>query len=313
MGAIERYNRFIQSILPSFPGNPYILDMLSRCQEIFRYNNLPDTIPEFNLEMYLQCNGYVAIIEHEGKLYAVNGGLGGEPDAYYMPTELVVANPALKLSKTYKIDVDCVIIKNDSYYNGILPLISRYTDSMDTVEKSMRVASINSRIMSILSASDERTQKAATEYIHGIQEGDIGVIFENAFLDGLRVQPYATSASSNLIQALIELFQFYRASMYNEIGLNANFNMKRERMITSETEMNRDALFPLIDNMLRCRQEGIEKVNAMFGTDISIDFASSWELNHEEEEAEIEQLESGGGEESNDNSNAEEDANADAE
>jgi hypothetical protein len=68
-----------------------------------------------------------------------------------------------------------------------------------------------------------------------------------------------------------------KASWYNEIGLNANYNMKREKLSTTESQMNNDALLPLVDQMLRSRQEAAEQINEMFGTDIHVEFASSWE------------------------------------
>ena len=76
------------------------------------------------------------------------------------------------------------------------------------------------------------------------------------------------------------------------MGLNANYNMKREAINADEAQMNNDALYPLVDDMLRCRQEGIEKVNEMFGTDIRVDFNSVWDIKQEELEAIPEQMES---------------------
>lgn len=78
-----------------------------------------------------------------------------------------------------------------------------------------------------------------------------------------------------------------KASWYNEIGLNANYNMKREKLSTTESQMNNDALLPLVDDMLESRRVGLEKINAMFGTDISVEFASSWEKLIEEFQAEM--------------------------
>jgi hypothetical protein len=89
---------------------------------------------------------------------------------------------------------------------------------------------------------------------------------------------------------LIEYQQYLKASWFNEIGLNANYNMKREKLSTTESQMNNDALLPLVEDMLESRRQCIEKVNAMFGTEISVDFASSWEKLVEEIEAESNQL-----------------------
>lgn len=91
---------------------------------------------------------------------------------------------------------------------------------------------------------------------------------------------------------LIEYQQYLKASWFNEIGLNANYNMKREKLSTTESQMNSDALLPLVDDMLEQRRLGVEKVNEMFGTNITVDFCSSWKKLIEEFESN--QLDSGG-------------------
>jgi len=80
--------------------------------------------------------------------------------------------------------------------------------------------------------------------------------------------------------------QYTKASWFNELGLNANYNMKRESINSDESQLNDDALLPLVDDMLNCRRLAAEKVNAMFGTSISVDFASSWQDNQQEIDAE---------------------------
>ena len=64
----------------------YIAYMLARTQQMFKWNNLPDTIPQRHLELFLQKHGNVCITKVNDKLYAFTGGMGGEPDPYYMPT-----------------------------------------------------------------------------------------------------------------------------------------------------------------------------------------------------------------------------------
>ena len=80
--------------------------------------------------------------------------------------------------------------------------------------------------------------------------------------------------------------QYQKASWYNDLGLSANYNMKREALNSSETVIDNDILLPLIDDMLKCRKAGAEKVNAMYDTDIRVELSSSWEDNQEETEAE---------------------------
>ena len=253
---------------------------------MFKWDGLPDTIPELYLELFLQTNGNVCFYRHNGNLYVFCGGLGGEPDVYYMPTLYTISNPALKISKTLKIDKDCVVMPNDSLYMGLLPLNKRYATALTENELSIKVAQINSRVTTLISAKDDRTKASAEKYLDDIADGKLAIIGENTFLEDLRTQPYGNTSHSNLLTNLIEMEQYLKASWYNGIGLNANYNMKRESLNSSESQMNNDALLPLVDDMLNCRKKAIVKVNEMFGTNISVDFSSSWKDNMQEIEFE---------------------------
>lgn len=266
----------------------YVVYMLNRTQRLFEYQGLPDTIPQRMLEFMLQINGFACFAKHNGKLYAFWGGLGGEPDEYYRPTKCVVNNPALKFSDTFEIDKDCVIVRNDSALYGLVPLFTRYATALVENDISFRMASINTRVEFLLSAPDDRTKEAGAKFLKDVEEGKLGVIGENAFLDGIKAQEVGRSMRT--FTDLIEYQQYLKASWFNEIGLNANYNMKREKLSTTESQMNNDALLPLVEDMLESRRQCIEKVNAMFGTEISVDFASSWEKLVKEIEAESNQL-----------------------
>ena len=260
---------------------------VNRISSMFEWRNLPDTIPQRFIELYLIFNGCVCVAEYEGKLYAFFGGRGGEPDVYYMPTKFIVANPALRMSKEYTIDEDCIVIPNDTMYMGLLPMISRYAKMMTETELSMKVANINSRILSLILAPDDTAKESAERYIQKIIDGDLSaIVSSDEFLGGITTQPYGLTGNSNILTNLIEFMQYEKASIFNELGLNANYNMKRESINSSESQMNNDALLPLIDDMLKRRQEGARKINEMFGTNIEVDFASAWKDNVEELEAE---------------------------
>ena len=263
--------------------NGYISKMLAITQAMFIYKGLPETLPQNNLEDLLQTNGNVFVTEVEGKLYAFTGGLGGVPNAYNEATEYIVSNPYLQLNKSYKIDVDGVLIKNDSGANSLLPIFGKYGVLCSDTLLSLNTCSVLSRITMLISASDDKTKQSADDFVTKIMQGDFSVIGENAFFKGVNLQSISTQ-SANQITQLIELLQYLKASAFNEIGLNANYNLKRERLNTSEVQMNVDALNPYVDNMLQERKKAVDKINAMFGTEISVDLASSWAIRKEENE-----------------------------
>ena len=255
--------------------------MLRRSTQMFKYNGLPKTIPKYILELYLQTNGNVCFYKHDGELYVFTGGMGGELNEYYLPTIYTIANPFLKLTKNLVIDKDCVVVANDSCYQGMLPQFKKYATGLVENELSMNIASINSRIISLISASDDRTLKSAEAYVKHIYDGDLSVVSEDAFLDGVKVQPYA-KATNDTLSKLIEYNQYLKASWFNDIGLNANYNMKREAINSNESQLNDDMLLPTVDDMLEHRKYGIEKVNEMYGTNISVELNSSWRYNIDE-------------------------------
>lgn len=284
----------------------YIIYMLNRVMQMFDYTNLPDTLPKKMIELYTMVNGHCVVVEHEGELYVCFGGFAGEPDEYYLPKQYIVANPYLKLFKTFTIGEDCVLLKNDTMMYGLMPLFRRYASALVENDLTMNIVDINSRIAALIDASDDATKVSAEKFLSDIEEGKNGVIASSAFFDGIRAQPYGEHNYQRLTD-LIEYQQYMKASWFNELGLNANYNMKREAITSNESQLNDDMLLPLIDDMLECRQLAWSEVNDMFGTDIEVNWGSTWEDNSEELElsqelleAQIENLEGGGNDDEED-------------
>ena len=249
--------------------------MLARTLTMFRYDGLPDTLPQVHIEKQLQKSGYTFITEVEGNLYAFQGGLGGGPGPYGEPTKISISNPALHFSKTLNIKTDGVLIKNDDLQIGLLPLYEKYNTLLIENEVTMYLNSINTRIQTLISAGDDATRESAELYIKKIIDGEIGIIGENRLFDGIKAQSVSGQSSNNTTQ-LIEFNQYLRATLFNEVGLNANFNMKRERLSSQETEMNTDALHPLLDNMLENRVDGLRRLNGKYNLDVSVKLGSIW-------------------------------------
>lgn len=275
----------------------YVRYMLNRTQKIFKWEGLPETIPQRDLEMLLQNNGFAIFAEFEGNIYAFNGGLGGEPDVYYEPTKAIVANPALKMNKEYTIDEDCVVMRNDSLMVGLLPLLCRYCSQLVETDISINLASFNSRIISLISANDDKTKASARQYISDIIAGKPGIIDESAFIDSIKAQPYGSNTNSNII-SLLEMHKRTFANMYNELGLRDSGEGKRESLNEAEIQSSDQILLPLIDDMLYERELACDLINKMFGLSVSVSLDSSWEdlkeeieEEHELVEAEIEEKE----------------------
>lgn len=297
---VNRYDRFINGLTMAKPYdfkdkgralNNRINYMIARLCAMFKYEGLPESIPQRMLELYLLNNGHCVVTKVNDKLYAFFGGFGGELDEYYRPTIYTVANPYLQYFENLRIGSDCILCGNDSAYFGVLPLIEQYGTALVENELSMQIANINSRIMSLITADNDTDKASADEYLKNIVKGDLSAIGESAFFDGIKTQPFSNNAGNRIITDLIEYEQYLKASLYNELGLNANYNMKRESLNSSESQLNNDALTPLVDDMLNMRKAFCEDINKMYGTNISVDLASAWKENADEAQAELESIE----------------------
>lgn len=268
----------------------YVQYMLDRTNRMFRYTNLPETIPEYLLEYMLQAYGSVAILKHRGDLYAFRCYFGGPYDPYYRPTQAVVANPALGLTGTYRIAnyfppfdksawermPPCIRFINDSQIQGLIPLFSRYATQMAENDVSIRSAQINLRQQSLIVADTGPEIESAESYIRNLEAGKLSSINKRPFFDSVKLLGGAQGQQNTVIQ-LIELQQYLKASWYNEIGLNSNFNMKRQYMSADEVNSSADIMLPLIDNMFNSRLRAVEEINKEFGTNISVEKDSAWE------------------------------------
>lgn len=265
------------------------LTMLNKTIRMFKYNNLPDTIQQKDLETQLQLHGFCIWKEVDGKLYTFFGGLGGVPNAYYLPTKAIIANPYLKYNANLEIDKECVVMLNDTYYQGLTPLFNKYASLLTDAEISLRIALINSRVPALCQADNDSAKVSAEILFQDIVQGKpFGVVAGKELLEGIKTHEFLRQSH---IKENIEAIQYIKGSWYQEIGIEATFNMKREAINEAEANIDKYVLFPTIDSMLEYRRIGLEKVNAMYGTNITVELDSVWYKEQHLDEIAIEKTE----------------------
>lgn len=252
---------------------------LTKTLKMFEYKGLPDTIPYRELEKILQLNSFAYWLKKDNKLYVFFGGLGGRPDEYYRPTDFIVANPYLKYYKVVKVNEEGVLMWNDYAHLGMALMLRRYAELMAECDITLRFGLINARLVAILTAMNDTAKASAEALLEDVEEGrKLGVIMGESILDengDVKVYDYRKAQTSD-IKDVMELQQYLKASFWNDIGIQANYNMKREAINGNEAGMNEESLKPFVDDMLECRREALKKINEQFGTNITVEFSSSW-------------------------------------
>lgn len=265
----------------------HIRYMLTKTLSMFEYENLPETIPERELELILQICRFGIVTKKDDKLFVFYGGLGGEPNEYYQPTQAIVSNPYLRFSDVLNLDdyikpdkkIDAVVIWNDDSHIGLYPMFRKYGELLAESEITMRYLLINKRFMNILTADDDNEMESLKKVFEDVENGHgFGIVVTKRLIDTSSMGAIDTGnmKMGNDLKDVIESYQYLKGSWYNDLGLNANYNMKRESINESESDMNEDALLPMIDNMLKSRERGVDAINKLFGTDIKVKLSSSW-------------------------------------
>lgn len=269
----------------------YFKQLTNKCLSLFKWSGLDEleTIDERWLMEQLILTGKVCFTQFNGKLYALNGNWGGKPNAYYEPTEWIVANPILG-SKTIKVEKEngdksvdglegIVVALTDFDYlgnggvggGGLYPLIYKYSGLLADNDVSLNVAQINGRVNLAISADSENVANQAEDVLRDWYNGKPYRVLRQDLMDKISVNPIAASGTNNTLMSLIEAHAHLLQDFYSEIGIASQGNLKRERVNTAETELMTGCLDVSVWNMIHNVKKGIERVNELFGTSIEVE------------------------------------------
>lgn len=248
---------------------------------MLKYDNLPEEIPERMLKMYLMTNGHFAGFSIGEKKVISWGTFGGTFDEYYFPKRYFINNPYLEMDKKdLDIGKDCIIVKNDSLAEPLMDHFAKYCNMLTENETSMIICDILARAQGIMKAANDQQLESAQVYLKRLYEGKVVPVkseddpFSNSV--GMETIPFGTA--HYILTDLIEYEQYIRSSLYSELGIKINFNMKRESLNAEETSMDDEILKPYIDNMIETQTEDLKMLSDYWGleTPITVRKNSVW-------------------------------------
>lgn len=248
--------------------------VLNKTLTMFLYTNLPDTLPIEELEKILQLSGTGFITMIDEQLVVLKGAYSYDKvDIYNRPYQINCYLPDKKTYKMFNIS-DGVIIKNDYLERGLLPIFKKWGYLINESELTLIIANRYKRMVKTFIANDDPTAESVRTYLSKVDNGESSVITSNILWESIKIDG---ETNTNTLHELIEYDNYIKSELYKEIGLYSNDNMKKERLISSEVENGMNSIYPLVDNMLNCRKQAIDKINKKFNTNISVEFTSSWE------------------------------------
>ena len=248
--------------------------------QIFKFNGVPKTVDETFMKYCIFLNGKVTFFRLDsGEIVALNGVYSGDPNLYYVPDKMLVSNPRLIKSYRMQRDEECVVVycsEPDIYnvtgeFGGLYTLISRTATMLADGDLSINVSQKNKRLINVLAAEDQNTKDSIDIVIRKQYNGEPYAVVNKSLIDNVQSVPITdkTGGTNDIVQ-LIECQQYILSHFYEALGLQTHDNMKKERLITAEINDNDNLAKLNIDDILCTIQNGLDKVNAMFDTNISI-------------------------------------------
>lgn len=264
--------------------------LLLRCMSIFTWGNLPDTLPEREIELNTLLTGHCVVFVKNDKLITQCTQVFNNQDSiYYYPTKAVYANPKI-LSGELTIGKDSEIIYNTPLQNNIfympcdgsmLTFIQRYARMLADVESTLNIYTVNSRIISYPTASNDNTRNSLKAFFDKIALGFRYVISDNSIVEQFRNVDIAKNITHDGINDWIIARDKILEQFYRDIGVKM-YNPKKAQVTEDEIESNSQVLLISLKDMLKERREGVERVNKKFGVNITVDISEEFKQGGED-------------------------------
>ena len=243
-------------------------------------DNEPESIDDTFLKFCIFINGKATFFRTDdtdgGELRALNGVPAEVPDVYYMPVNMLVENPTFSKVYNLKRGEECEVVycrQIDRYTGGggtggLGSLIRLTAQLMADNMLSLNVAQKNTRLSTAIAADDEATKRSAEEAMRAMYAGEPFKVIMSNLVSNLQGIPVNVTTTNRYLIDLIQVQQYILAHFYEQIGLQTHDQMKKERLITDEINDNVDLSIYNIYSIIESINEGLDRVNAMFGTDM---------------------------------------------
>ena len=247
--------------------------LFATAMTMFRYDGLPDNVRPEDLERMLLENGELIFTKWNDEFYIFQfTGAGkqnylGEWDSYQ------VNNPYVNCNRVFT-DRDAVRIRNTDNAVSLAGMLDMYSELLSESYITLNMSDVNARLSFLISAGDNATKASAELFLKQVYDGRQGIIGSQPLLESLSVNPLAEHRD---FQSVIELNKFYYSDFFQKIGLTNLYNNIHDRISATETEFTATSIYPFVDNMKKNREQAVEKINQLFGLNVTVEFTSSWD------------------------------------
>lgn len=249
--------------------------LLEKILSVYEFKGIPE---HWSKEYFLYCLfvfGYVAVINTDK--YGVipqHCGLMGY-DVFYRPTKAVISNPLLRGILQPRIGVECELVKMQPNYSGCWDIVEMYADMLALATEGLGTNLVNSKFAYVFGVENKAASESIKKMFDDIQNGNPAVVVDKELFNEngeLSMQLLTQNLQQNYIAGQILDDMAKIDSRFNtEIGI-PNVNIaKASGVSASEVNSNNTDTRAKCELWLETIKEGLERVNDMFGLDLSVD------------------------------------------
>lgn len=254
----------------------YTKYLLEKAISVFKFDGLPDTWARNYFEYVLFGYGHVAVINTDkyGVIPQMSGLTGY--NVFYQPTIVTIANPLLDGLKTLEIGTQCEIIKLQPNYSGVMDIVTTYADLMALCVETAGINLLNSKMSYIFFSRNKQAAESFKKMYDKVASGEPAAFLDKSLLDD-EGNPAWTMFTQNVGQnyitdKILNDLQTIEDQFNTDIGIpNAN-TQKKERLIVDEVNANNTDTNAKVSLWLETMRYDIEKVNRMFGLNLSVSY-----------------------------------------
>lgn len=248
--------------------------LIQKLISVFKFEGLPDYWSKDYFLYTLFVFGYVTVFNTDKfGIIPQHCSLAGY-DVFYRPNKCLVANPLINKTLELKIGYNCELVKMQPDYCGAWDIISYYADLMALASESIAVNLINSKFAYVF-AADSKTGAESLKKLYDEIAGGKPAAFADKNLFKEDGSPSWVMFINNLRQNyiggdLLEDLAKIDSRFNTDIGI-PNVNIAKNSGVSdSEVMSNNVDTKSKASLWLETIQDGVNKVNDMFGLDISV-------------------------------------------
>lgn len=265
--------------------NYWYFKLLNYVLGMFEYSGLPASLPAREIELNLIITGHAVIFDYNGDLVCIRTELYGY-DVYYNPIKAVFGNIKIpekdlvfgkNAAVIYNNYIQGNILDNQIVDSGLSTFIKRYARMLADVESTISIRTVNSRQTSFPIAKSQAMAEQLKAFFAQQEAGQRAILTEPQILDAFRNIDIAGKQDTERINDLLIARDNILASFFRDIGVKFQVAQKRAQLTTDEVTADDQLLVINPREMLKQRREGLQRVNDLFNTNITVSINPNFE------------------------------------